>query len=380
MISNSPQSPNANCTESVMSELAGQIRVWARELGFQQVGITDCNLEQHGERLQQWLDAGYQGDMEWMGAHGEKRWRPALLEEGTLRVISVRLDYLPPDTQPVKILKDPEKAYVSRYANGRDYHKLIRKRLAQLAQQVDQYCEARGIASSGRAFTDSAPVMERALAEKAGLGWIGKNCMVINSTAGSWFFLGEVYTNLPLPVDVSEEPNQCGECTACLKVCPTDAFVAPYTLDARRCISYLTIENKGPIPLEFREPMGNRVFGCDDCQVICPWNKFAKPTGEKDFHPRHGLDSGDLVSLFQWSEDEFLKKTEGSAIRRIGFERWQRNLAVALGNGEPNSEVIEVLERALEASTPLVAEHIEWAIERLRSGRRRKRKIKRTSR
>ena len=360
----------------IMQDLATQIRLWGRELGFQQVGITDCRLEQHGERLQQWLDAGYNGDMEWMGAHGEKRWRPELLEEGTLRVISVRLDYLPPDTQPVQVLKDSTKAYVSRYANGRDYHKLIRKRLAQLAQQVDRYCEQRGIATSGRAFTDSAPVMERALAEKAGLGWIGKNCMVINSTAGSWFFLGEIYTNLPLPVDASEEPNQCGECTACLKVCPTDAFVGPYTLDARRCISYLTIENKGPIPEEFREPMGNRVFGCDDCQIICPWNKFAKPTAEQDFHPRHGLDSGELVQLFRWTESEFLQKTEGSAIRRIGFERWQRNLAVALGNADASPEIISELEQAQPTATPLVQEHIEWALARLRSGRRRKRKIR----
>ncbi|MCK7598846.1 tRNA epoxyqueuosine(34) reductase QueG [Microbulbifer sp. CAU 1566] len=371
--------PKPSSDTATMQELAAQIRLWGRELGFQQVGITDCQLQQHGERLQAWLDAGYNGDMEWMGAHGEKRWRPELLEEGTLRVISVRLDYLPPDTQPVQVLKDPGKAYVSRYANGRDYHKLIRKRLAQLAQQIDRYCEERGLAASGRAFTDSAPVMERALAEKAGLGWIGKNCMVINSEAGSWFFLGEIYTNLPLPVDVSEQPNQCGECTACLKVCPTDAFVDAYTLDARRCISYLTIENKGPIPLEFREPMGNRVFGCDDCQIICPWNKFAKPTAENDFHPRHGLDSGELVNLFQWSEPEFLKNTEGSAIRRIGFERWQRNLAVALGNADPAPEIFEVLESSLESATPLVAEHIEWALGQLRSGRRRRRKIKRSS-
>ncbi|WP_231758747.1 tRNA epoxyqueuosine(34) reductase QueG [Microbulbifer elongatus] len=363
----------------LMADLAAQIHVWGRELGFQQVGITDCNLQQHGERLQAWLDAGYQGDMAWMGAHGEKRWRPELLEEGTIRVISARLDYLPPDTQPVQVLKDASKAYVSRYANGRDYHKLIRKRLAQLAQQIDRYCEAHDIASGGRAFTDSAPVMERALAEKAGLGWIGKNCMVINSQAGSWFFLGEIFTNLPLPVEVSEQPNQCGECTACLKVCPTDAFVDAYTLDARRCISYLTIENKGPIPEEFREAMGNRVFGCDDCQIICPWNKFATPSSEKDFHPRHGLDSGALVDLFRWSEEQFLKKTEGSAIRRIGFERWQRNLAVALGNADPAPEIFDVLEGALDSATPLIAEHIEWALERLRSGRRRKRKIKRDS-
>lgn len=360
-----------------LAELAARIKVWGRELGFQQIGITDCHLARHGERLREWLAAGYNGDMDWMGAHGEKRWRPELLQPGTLRAISARLDYLPPDTQPVRVLKDSSKAYVSRYATGRDYHKLIRKRLAQLAQKIDAWCEEHDIESSGRAFTDSAPVMERALAEKAGLGWIGKNCMVINSGAGSWFFLGEIYTNLALPADGGEEPNQCGDCTACLKVCPTDAFVGPYQLDARRCISYLTIENKGAIPEEFREPMGNRVFGCDDCQIICPWNKFAKPTAEGDFHPRHGLDDGDLLGLFRWSEEEFLRRTEGSAIRRIGYQRWRRNLAVALGNGEADPEVIGELESALPRETPLVAEHIEWALARLRSGRRRKRKVKR---
>ncbi|SDK56939.1 tRNA epoxyqueuosine(34) reductase QueG [Microbulbifer yueqingensis] len=367
-------SPDA---DKLLAELAAHIKTWGRELGFQQVGITDCRLEAHGERLRQWLAAGYQGEMDWMAAHGDKRWRPELLEPGTLRAISVRLDYLPPDTEPVRVLKDDSKAYVSRYATGRDYHKLIRKRLARLAAQVEEFCSRHGLAAKGRAFTDSAPVMERALAEKAGLGWIGKNCMVLNSGAGSWFFLGEIYTNLALPVDTSTEPNQCGECTACLKVCPTDAFVGPYQLDARRCISYLTIENKGAIPEEFREPMGNRVFGCDDCQIICPWNRFARPTAESDFHPRHGLDDGGLLALFGWSEQEFLERTAGSAIRRIGYERWQRNLAVALGNGDATPEVITALEQRLADTTPLVAEHIEWALARLRSGRRRRRKIKR---
>ncbi|WP_413664092.1 tRNA epoxyqueuosine(34) reductase QueG [Microbulbifer sp. CNSA002] len=364
-------------TESLLADLAQQIKIWGRELGFQQVGITDCQLEEEGERLRAWIDAGYHADMDWMGAHGEKRWRPELLEPGTLRVISVRLDYLPPDTQPIKVLKDSSKAYVSRYANGRDYHKLIRKRLANLSKQIDTYCAERGIESKGRAFTDSAPVMEKALAAKAGLGWIGKNTLVLNSTAGSYFFLGEIYTNLPLPIDISEEHDQCGDCVACLRVCPTDAFIDDRTLDARRCISYLTIENKGPIPEEFREPIGNRIYGCDDCQIVCPWNKFAKPTKEKDFHPRHGLDNGELLKLFTWSEEEFLRKTEGSAIRRIGHERWLRNLAVALGNGEATPEVINTLESARAGATPLVLEHIDWALERLRSGRRRKRKIKR---
>ncbi len=364
-------------TQKALNQLAKQVKLWGRELGFQQIGIADCNLAQHGEHLRQWLAAGHHGDMAWMATHGEKRWHPELLVPGTLRVISARLDYLPPDTQPVRILKDSSKAYISRYATGRDYHKLIRKRLAQLAQQIDAYCDEQGLSSQGRAFTDSAPVMERALAEKAGLGWIGKNSLVINSSAGSWFFLGEIYTNLPLPLDSSAEVNRCGECTACLKVCPTDAFLEAYKLDARRCISYLTIENKGPIPLEFREPIGNRVFGCDDCQIICPWNKYAKASSEADFIPRHGLDNGELLKLFRWSEGEFLQKTAGSAIRRVGYERWQRNLAVALGNSAPHGELIAALKWALERTTPLVAEHIQWALERLYSDRRRKRKIKR---
>lgn len=366
-------------TQKALTQLAKQVKLWGRELGFQQIGIADCNLTEHAWRLRQWLAAGCHGDMAWMAAHGEKRWHPALLVPGTLRVISARLDYLPPDTQPVRILKDATKAYVSRYATGRDYHKLIRKRLAQLARQIDTYCDERGLASSGRAFTDSAPVMERALAEKAGLGWIGKNTLLINSSAGSWFFLGEIYTSLALPLDISAESNRCGDCSACLKVCPTDAFVEAYKLDARRCISYLTIENKGPIPLEFREPIGNRVFGCDDCQLICPWNKYARPSAEGDFIPRHGLDSGELLALFRWSEAEFMQKTAGSAIRRIGYQRWQRNLAVALGNSAPHSELFAALKHTLERATPLVAEHIQWALARLGSGRRRKRKIKRES-
>ncbi|GAA5524334.1 epoxyqueuosine reductase [Microbulbifer aestuariivivens] len=363
--------------QAVLAELANLIKLWGRELGFQQVGITDCNLQEDAAHLQAWLDAGHHADMDWMAAHGDKRWRPEQLEAGTLRVISARLDYLPADTEPVRILKDSSKAYVSRYATGRDYHKLIRKRLAQLGERIAQFCAEREIEVSGRAFTDSAPVMERALAQKAGLGWIGKNCMLINSGAGSWFFLGELFTSLPLPVDTSGETDQCGDCTACLKVCPTDAFITPHQLDARRCISYLTIENKGPIPQEFREAMGNRVFGCDDCQIICPWNRYARPTSEQDFHPRHGLADGDLVTLFQWSEKEFLERTAGSAIRRIGHQRWQRNLAVALGNGEPSADAVAALESALPDATPLLAEHIQWALERLRSGRRRRRKARR---
>lgn len=292
---------------------------------------------------------------------------------GTLRVISVRMDYLPADTDQIQVLKSPEKAYVSRYALGRDYHKLIRKRLSILAKKI----EAAAPGAQQRAFVDSAPVMERPLAEKAGLGWVGKHTLVINAEAGSWFFLGEIMTNLPLPLSQQPQDNQCGDCIACLKVCPTDAFPRPYELDARRCISYLTIENKGPIPEEFREPMGNRVFGCDDCQAICPWNKFARPTQEDDFQPRHGLANSDLLTLFNWNEEQFLSRTEGSAIRRIGYERWLRNLAVGLGNAPSDPNIISALEQRLGTVSDLLDEHLQWALAQQRQpNRRRKRKIK----
>ena len=363
----------SSITNTELAELAADIKRWGRELGFQQIGISDGQLAEHEQHLQDWLAKGYEGDMAWMAAHGNKRSRPEELLPGTRRVISARMDYLPPDTQQIKVLKQPDKAYISRYALGRDYHKLIRKRLAELAKRI----EARIPETSQRAFVDSAPVMERPLAEKAGLGWVGKHTLLINSTAGSWFFLGELLTNLPLPIDESREPNQCGDCSACLKVCPTDAFPTPYTLDARRCISYLTIENKGAIPEEFREPMGNRVFGCDDCQAICPWNKYAKATSETDFLPRHGLDNSDLNDLFQWTEDEFLQRTEGSAIRRIGYEGWQRNLSVGLGNAPYNENIVASLERRLEGANPMLREHFEWALaQQAKPNRRRKRKVK----
>lgn len=362
-------------------QLAADIKRWGRELGFQQVGITDLDLSEQEARLQAWLAKGYHGSMEWMAAHGNKRSRPAELLPGTLRVISVRMDYLPGDTAQIKILKNPHKAYISRYTLGRDYHKLIRKRLSQLARRIDAALPD-GHPGKGelqnRAFVDSAPVMERALAEKAGLGWAGKHTLIINSNAGSWFFLGEIFTFLPLPVDQPEQPDRCGECTACLKVCPTDAFPRPYELDARRCISYLTIENKGAIPKEFREPIGNRVFGCDDCQAICPWNKYAQFTHETAFLPRHGLADSDLLDLFQWTEEEFLSRTEGSAIRRIGYDGWLRNLAVGLGNSPTTPETLAVLQNRRAACSPLVQEHIDWALAQLaQPGRRRKRKIRR---
>ncbi len=366
-----------------LNQLAADIKVWGSELGFQQVGITDIDLGDAEARLQAWLAKGYHGSMEWLTAHDNKRSRPTDLVPGTVRVISVRMDYLPGDTEQIKILKDPTKAYVSRYTLGRDYHKLIRKRLSTLAKQIDDALPANYPKEHewlNRAFVDSAPVMERPLAEKAGLGWQGKHTLIINSSAGSWFFLGEIFTFLPLPIDQPDQINQCGECTACLKVCPTNAFTAPYELDARRCISYLTIENKGAIPLEFREPIGNRVFGCDDCQAICPWNKYAQFTQETDFLPRHGLANSDLVTLFNWTETEYLANTEGSAIRRIGYEGWLRNLAVGLGNAPSDVRIIEALESKRESVSPLIQEHIDWALtQQAKVNYRRKRKIQNVS-
>jgi epoxyqueuosine reductase len=364
-----------------LHQLAADIKRWGRELGFQQVGIADIDLSVPEKKLQEWLANGYQGSMEWMGDHDNKRSRPADLLPGTLRVISVRLDYLPADTEQIRILKDGNKAYISRYTLGRDYHKLIRKRLARLAKYIDNALPdgypGKGVLQN-RAFVDSAPVMEKPLAEKAGLGWAGKHTLVLNSQAGSWFFLGEIFTFLPLPVDVSEEVNRCGDCTACLKVCPTDAFPAPYQLDARRCISYLTIENKGSIPLEFREPIGNRVFGCDDCQSICPWNKYAHFTGEDAFQPRNGLANSDLLTLFKWSEAEFMANTEGSAIRRIGYQHWLRNLAVGLGNAASSDEIITALYEKRPDCSPMAQEHIDWALaQQANPQRRRKRKLRR---
>lgn len=369
----------ATCTDNDLQLLVEKLQLWGRELGFQQVGITDIDLSLHEAKLKEWLNSGYHGSMEWMGAHGNMRSRPDELLPGTLRVISARMDYLPADTDQIKVLKDGEKAYISRYSLGRDYHKLIRKRLTKLAKQLEEAARELfpDLAIEQRAFVDSAPVMERPLAEKAGLGWAGKHTLIINEKAGSWFFLGEVFTNIPLPTNPVLPSNQCGSCTACLKVCPTDAFPEPYTLDARRCISYLTIENQGPIPVEFREPIGNRVFGCDDCQAICPWNKYAQNTCEKDFSPRHNLDSSRLVDLFQWTEQEFLKKTEGSPLRRAGYNNWLRNLAVGLGNAPSSNEIIEALNAKHPDCSEMVQEHIDWALkQQAKPNRRRKRKIK----
>ena len=343
-----------------MGELAQRIRAWSRELGFQQTGFSDTQLSAHEAHLNQWLSKGYHGEMDYMQRHGTRRSRPQELHPGTIRVISVRLDYLPESAGDVEaLLKDSSKGVVSRYALGRDYHKMMRKRLQKLAQQIEQQTGPFGY----RVFVDSAPVLEKALAEKAGLGWIGKHSNLINKKAGSWFFLGEIYTDLPLPTDDPVD-NHCGDCSKCIDICPTQAIIAPYTVDARRCISYLTIELRGSIPEELRPLMGNRIYGCDDCQLVCPWNRFAQPTGETDFAPRHGLDAPDLIELFQWNEEQFLKRTEGSPIRRIGHESWLRNIAVALGNASTSGDVIEALQSRLQNDSDVVREHFEWALAR----------------
>jgi len=338
--------------------VAESIRTWARELGFQQIGISDVHAGAHAQHLQDWLAKNFHGDMGYMAAHGDKRWRPDELEPGTCRVISARMDYLPAGDDPDAILADPDKAYISRYALGRDYHKLLRKRLAQLAQRIHDEITPHHF----RAFVDSAPVLERAFAEKAGLGWIGKNTMLINSKAGSWFFLGEIFTDLPLPIDDNPVGFHCGSCRACLDICPTQAIVAPFQVDARRCISYLTIELKTSIPVELRPLMGNRIYGCDDCQLVCPWNKFARISAEPDFQTRHQLDDRGLLELFTWSEEEFLARTEGSAIRRIGYERWLRNIAVALGNAPFSESVRSALAEKSAHPSELVREHVLWAL------------------
>ncbi len=342
------------------ANLARQIKEWAGDLGFQQAGITDTDLKVAGERLKHWVEMGRHGDMDYMWKHGSKRYRPEELVPGTLRVISVRMDYLPPDDDPVSVMQDPATAFISRYALGRDYHKVMRKRLQKLAARISE-----AIGSFGyRVFVDSAPVLEKPLAVKAGLGWMGKHTCIINREAGSWFFLGELYTDLPLPTDAPVEEH-CGRCRACMDICPTRAIVAPYELDARLCISWLTIELHGPIPVELRPLMGNHIYGCDDCMLACPWNRFATPTPETDFLPRQGLDKATLLELFHWNEEEFLKRTEGSPIRRIGHERWLRNIAVALGNSTGGRETMNALQTRLPQASELVAEHIHWALQRL---------------
>ena len=340
--------------------LAAAIKQWGQELGFQQVGIADIDVSNAENHLNAWLQAGFHGEMEYMQRHGSKRSHPEELVPGTITVISARLDYLPEGRVSMRgQLENPLDAYISRYALGRDYHKLMRSRLQRLASRI----EAEIGPFKYRVFSDSAPVLEKALASKAGLGWIGKHSNLIHREAGSWFFLGEIYTDLSLPIDSPVKEN-CGTCTACLDICPTRDIVAPYRVDARRCISYLTIELHGSIPAEFRHALGNRIYGCDDCQIICPWNRFARQTLETDFLPRFGLATAQLLELFGWDEETFLRRTEGSAIRRLGFERWLRNLAVALGNAPASTEVRAALQTRESYPSALIREHVQWALDR----------------
>ena len=339
---------------------AADIKRLGHDLGFQQVGITDgAGLAEDEAHLLSWLRQGRHGEMDYMARHGLKRSRPEALVAGTVSVISVRMDYLPPSSRhPRQVLNRPGLAYISRYALGRDYHKLMRRRLQRLARRI----EARIGPFGYRCLVDSAPVLEKALARNAGLGWIGKHTNLINPKAGSYFFLGEIYTDLPLKKDPPFGGQHCGRCTACMDICPTAAIVAPQQIDARRCISYLTIELKGAIPAPLRPLIGNRVYGCDDCQLICPWNKFARHTEEDDFRVRHGLDAPTLIELFLWGEQEFLQKTEGSAIRRIGYQRWSRNIAVGLGNAPTNAATVKALKVRADDPSALVREHVAWAL------------------
>jgi len=351
-------------TEPDYSALKDDIHRWATELGFQAVGVTDLDLSAHEPAVRDWLARGFQGGMTYLTRNLDKRLHPERLHPGTCRIISARMDYLRPETEPLTVLDSPEMGYVSRYALGRDYHKTLRRRLARLGRRISE--AASGIDHRFRAFTDSAPVLEKALGERAGLGWIGKHSLLLDRDAGSWFFLGEIYTNLPLPVDEPTTDDHCGNCRACMTVCPTGAIVGERQLDARRCISYLTIEHRGSIPVEFRAAMGNRIYGCDDCQLYCPWNRFATASTETDFTPREGLAGTDLLTLFAWTESEFERRTEGSAMRRISYEQWQRNLAVAIGNGPPSDAALSALEARRQSASPLVGEHIDWALARLR--------------
>jgi len=338
---------------------AHDIVAWGRALGFGALGIARIDLPDDEAWLKRWLALGRHGEMNWMARHGTRRSRPAELIPGTVTVISVRMDYFPPAVAPAEaVLADRRLGYVSRYALGRDYHKVLRQRLQRLADRIAATVGPFGY----RVFTDSAPVLEKALARDAGLGWIGKHTNLLSREAGSWFFLGEIYTDLPLPADTPATAH-CGSCTACIEACPTAAIVAPFELDARLCISYLTIEHPGAIPVQLRPAMGNRIYGCDDCQLVCPWNRYAQLAAAPDFRARHGLDSAGLVALFSWTEAEFLERTLGSAIRRIGYERWLRNIAIALGNAAPDPAARAALLSRASHDSPLVREHVAWALE-----------------
>ncbi len=347
-----------------MQTLSTLIKQWGRELGFNQIGITDTNLQLAESEHQAWIKKGFHGDMDYMAKHGTKRTRPAELVPNTIRVISARLDYLPPHAADSEaILQQGDKAFISRYALGRDYHKVMRSKLQKLCEKIQSSLpQTNTTGFQYRVFTDSAPVLEVALAEKAGLGWRGKHTLLINKARGSWFFLGEIYTNLPLTID-QPSANHCGTCTSCIEVCPTQAIVAPYEVDARRCISYLTIELKGSVPVALRPLIGNRVYGCDDCQLFCPWNKFAQHTQEPDFHIRHGLDDIRLMECFGWSEEMFNQYMAGTAIYRIGYEQWLRNIAIGLGNAPSSAETIAALKSREHDPSALVREHVAWALQ-----------------
>ncbi|MEM8984441.1 MAG: tRNA epoxyqueuosine(34) reductase QueG [Pseudomonadota bacterium] len=343
------------------------IRRWASEAGFATTGFADIDLRSAEQQLVRWLTAGLHGSMTYFDTHGTTRARPNELVPGTVSVISVTCDYLPEANDALRARLDhPSQAYISRYALGRDYHKRIRRRLQKLADRIQAAIGPFGY----RAFCDSAPVLEKPLAAKAGLGWIGKHTNLITKHRGSWFFLGELYTDLPLSSD-PPATNHCGSCARCIEVCPTDAIIAPYVLDARRCIAYLTIENRSAIPREFRKAIGNRIFGCDDCQIFCPWNKFASPTDDPDFQPRHGLEDAELITLFGWTEEEFTVRTRGSPIRRIGYVGWLRNLAVGLGNAAYSPVIVDALRRRQHHASELVREHVGWALEQQQESRNR---------
>lgn len=344
-----------------LGELTQLIKTWATELGFQQCGITLPDMEQQREGLANWLANDYHGEMDYLANHFEKRLDPTQLVPGTQRIISLRMDYLPAENNIQESISDPDKAYIARYTLGRDYHKVMRKRITQLGKRIEEKVESLGY----RAFVDSAPVLERPLAREAGLGWIGKHSLLINRQAGSMFFLGELFIDLPLPIDTPYTDEHCGQCTACLDICPTNAFPQPYVLDGKRCISYLTIELKGAIPEELRPLMGNRIFGCDDCQLICPWNRFSQHSQENDFNPRAKLNDSTLLELFNWDEETFLQRTEGSAIRRTGHVGWLRNIAVALGNSKGGETIEAALIEKLIHPSDIVREHAQWALSRL---------------
>jgi len=342
-----------------MDIVAKKIKTWGKQIGFNQIGISDINLDKAKKPYLEWINKGFQGEMDYLDRNKKFKFSPETLVPNTIRIISARIDYLPTDVKNEKILQDKNRAYISRYALGRDYHKVVRGKLKKLTKKIQDEIHVLDI--NCRVFTDSAPVLEVEIAEKSGLGWRGKNTLLINRQNGSWFFLGEIFINLPLPLDTKVD-NHCGSCNACIDICPTKAIIGPYKLDARRCISYLTIEHKGSIPLEFRKAIGNRIYGCDDCQLVCPWNKYGKITSENDFMVRNNLDKLTLIECFMIDEQKFKKIFNGSAILRIGYERWLRNITIGLGNAPKSRNIIKVLKSRLDKSSKLVKEHIEWAI------------------